>query len=475
MAYRLLVRMLLVAASAHPTFLYAQTPGQELNLDLKTALSIARENYPAIKLKLAEKEASQYETKAVKNNYLPNLIVQGQLLNGTSNQVRGPFFPNEGMAIPVSGGIKPNGYTGTSVWTTYATALINWKFFNFGKLKSSLETANAEEVKAEADYQNEVFQHLIKVSDAYLLSVMSLDMVKSSRANLERVNALKNVTNAYTGSGLKPGVDSSLVKAEYSKATLLLLEAQRNAEEQQLMLKELLGMNDDNAVLRLDTAAYLSQEPSPVTIENDFTKNTRLAYYKSIVDLNTVKIKSIKRKEYPSISFLAGSWARGSGIADKQLPNGDFQYDKSFSGGAQFRPYLDWMVGVSTIWNVTTLLRTGNEAKAQRKVAVMAQERYNEESLKVQTEVARARLYYRAALEMARQAPVQLRAAMDAYGQSKARYDAGLTTILELTQTFTLLNRAEVDASIARGNVWRALIQYAAASGDMSAFTNNLK
>lgn len=454
------------------TAAWAQS-GETQSIDLKSALTLARENYPTIKLKRAEKEASLYELKATQTNYLPGMILQGQVLNGTSNQVRGPFFPNEGMALPVSGGIKANGYTNTSTWASYATGFVNWKFFNFGKVKSAVDAARAGAVVAESDYQNEVFQQQIKVSDAYFLTLMANDMLKSQRANLARVRALRDVTAAYTQSGLKPGVDSSLVNAEYSKATLQFLEAQRIAKEQEVYLKEQMGLKAETPVL-VDSVLYFGNPPQVFDPPRDFSTNPRLLFYKSMVDANEAKIRAIRRREYPSLSFIAGSWARGSGIADQVMPNGDFKYDKSFSGGVGFRPYLDWMVGVSTIWNITTLFRTGYEAKAQQRVAVMAQERYNEETLRVESELERARLRYVASLEAARQAPVQLRAAQDAFAQAKARYDAGLSSILELTQTFALLNRAEVDASMAKGNVWRAVIQYAAASGNLSLFINNL-
>ena len=222
---------------------FGQSNDSSKVLTLKETLEIAKENYPSIRLKRAEREASLYDLKSAQNNYLPGFIVQGQILNGTSNQVRGPFFPNEGMAIPVSGGIKPNGYTATSTWTSYATGFVNWKFFNFGKFKTQVDAARAGTVAAEADYQNEVFQQLIKVGDAFFLSLMANDMLKSQRANLARVKALKDVTSAYTQSGLKPGVDSSLVNAEYSKAILQLLETQRLAREQEVYLKELMGNN----------------------------------------------------------------------------------------------------------------------------------------------------------------------------------------------------------------------------------------
>ena len=455
-------------------YAYAQETVTNAVLDLPAAFELAKSNYPSIKAKLAEQESSEYELRAAKNTYLPNLIVQGQILNGTSNQVRGVFFPNEGMAIPVSGGIKTNGYTGTSVWTSYATGLVNWKFFNFGKVKSAVAAATAGTRVTEADYQNEIFSHLIKVGDAYLLDLITKDILKSQQANVDRVKALKDVTSAYTQSGLKPGVDSSLVNAEYSKAVLQFLEAKRNYREQDVYLKELLGLQDDGQTLQLDTTLYANKQPQNFVQSNNVTNNPRLLFYKSVSEYNEAKIKSIRRKEYPSISFLAGSWARGSGIADKTLDNGNFSYDKSFSGGVQFRPYLDWMVGVSTIWNITTLVKTGNEAKSQRSLAAKAVENYNEEVLKVEGEVTRALLRYNAALEVANQAPIQLRAANDAYLQAKARYDAGFNTILELTQSFALLNRAESDLSMAKGNVWRAVLQYAAATGDFELFTKNL-
>ncbi|HMI66767.1 MAG TPA: TolC family protein [Cyclobacteriaceae bacterium] len=456
-----------------PFLAIGQSHREEGIVDLNTALDLAKQNYPSIKSKVAGKEAATYELRSMQNNYLPNFIVQGQVTDATSNQVRGTFFPNEGTAIPTSGGIKVNGYTQDAVWTSFATGLVNWKLFSFGKYKAAVDVARAGLTTAEADYQNELFQHQIKVSDAYLLALMLDDMVKSQQSNLARVKALKEVTTAYTASGLRPGVDSSLVNAEYSKGILSLLEARRLAKEQHVQLKELVGITGGNDFL-LDTTVFLKQTPQQIETHRDFANNPRLLFYKSIADLNQTRVKAIRRRELPSISLLAAGWARGSGISDKLKDNGDFIYNSSFGAGVPFRAY-NYMIGFSTIWNVTSLFKTGNEARGQRSVAKMAEERYNEENLKVAGELERARFRYQAALDVARQAPIQLQAAQDAFDQAKARYDAGLSTILELTQTFAVLNRAEVDASVAKGNVWRSILQFAAARGDFSVFTDNLK
>lgn len=447
------------------------TDGQSI-MTLSDAFDAAKQNYPSIKLKMAEKESALYELKASQNNYLPNFTVQGQVTDATSNQVRGTFFPNEGTAIPTSGGIKVNGYTSDAVWTSFATGLVNWKFFSFGKYRAVVNTARAGMTAAEADYQNELFQHMIKVGDAYLVALITQNMLASQRANVVRVKALRDVTVSYSRSGIKPGVDSSLVNAEYSKALLQFLEAQRIAREQKVYLKELLGMTGA-AELMLDTMTFVRQTPQAFDIQGNTTRNPRLILYKSLVEFNQAKVASFKRRELPSFSLLVAGWARGSGISDKVQDNGDFTYNSSFGAGVPFRAY-NYMVGVSTIWNITTLLKTSNEAKVQRSVAHMAEERLNEESLAVESELERARLRYQAALEASRQAPIQLGAARDAYEQARARYQSGLSTILELTQTYALLNRAEVDSFLASGNVWRAILMYSAATGDLEVFTKNL-
>lgn len=452
-------------------FVGRSQPAVEM-LDLPTALETAKQNYPSIKAKVAEKESAAFTLSAMRDNYLPSFLVQGQVTNATSNQVRGTFFPNEGTAIPTSGGIKTNGYTSDAVWTSFVTGLVNWKVYGFGKYRAAVETARAGVSAADAEYQNEVFQHQVKVGDAYLLALILRDMVKSQTANLARVNALREVTTAYARSGLKPGVDSSLVNAEYSQAVLSLLAARRLADEQTIQLQELMGRIGGRD-LALDTLLLLKGTPALIEPEKPPGDNPRLLFYKSLVDFNASKISTLRRSELPSISFLAAGWGRGSGISNSLQSNGDFSYHKSFSAGVPLQAY-DYMLGVSTIWNVTSLFKTGHEAKAQRFVTRMAEERYNEEALKIGSELATARLRYAAAIEIARQAPLQLGAARDAYRQAKARYDAGLNSILELTQTFALLNRAETDAAVARGNVWRAVLQYAAASGDFQVFLNML-
>ena len=443
-------------------------------LSLQQALDLTKENYPSIKSKAAAKIASEQEVTLSRSAYVPNLIVQGQITDATANQVRGTFFPNEGMAIPVSGGIRTNGSnTSQMTWSSFATSFVNWKVFSFGKVKSNIDLAKSEVKKSQSDFDNEVFQQKIKVCDAYILSIELEGIVKAQKANLDRMLALKNVTVAYAKSGIKSGVDSSLVNAEYSKAYLNFLETKRMSDEQKINLSELMGMPGATRY-KLDTNVYITKTPQAMPSVTQIASNPLLTYYQSLIDYNRNKIKALKRAELPSISIIGATFGRGSGIANALNSNGDYVYNNSFSSSVGFRA-VDYMVGLSTIWNITGSYRNQIEGKKQFYFTKEIEELYNEQKLRLEGELEKSNLRYSSSMEAAVQAPVQLRSATDAYYQSKARYDSGLNTIIELTQTYAILNRSEVDLTVAYGNTWRSLLFIAAASGDLNYFLNNIK
>ena len=98
----------------------------------------------------------------------------------------------------------------------------------------------------------------------------------------------------------------------------------------------------------------------------------------------------------------------------------------------------------------------------------------DEEKSLLNKEIKDAELKFASALEQARIAPVQYRAALEAFNSSNARYQAGLSSLNEMIQSYYVLNRADVDKAIAINNVWRALLQHAASTGDITEITSQL-
>jgi outer membrane protein TolC len=71
--------------------------------------------------------------------------------------------------------------------------------------------------------------------------------------------------------------------------------------------------------------------------------------------------------------------------------------------------------------------------------------------------------------------PVQLTAAQQSEAQARARYQAGLASILEVADAQSLLAQAEVQDQLARVDVWRALLAEAVAQGNLASFLTLLR
>jgi outer membrane protein TolC len=63
-------------------------------------------------------------------------------------------------------------------------------------------------------------------------------------------------------------------------------------------------------------------------------------------------------------------------------------------------------------------------------------------------------------------------AAQQTEAQSRARYEAGLASIVEVADAQDLLAEAEYQDQIARVDVWRALLAEAVAHGNLTSFVH---
>ena len=100
------------------------------------------------------------------------------------------------------------------------------------------------------------------------------------------------------------------------------------------------------------------------------------------------------------------------------------------------------------------------------------QNEYEVVNQQIQSQLALADQKMKNAIANYKEAPVQMKAASDAYLQKSVLYRNGLTDIVNVTQALYTLNRAETDRDISIENVWQALLLKAAASGDFGLFIN---
>lgn len=132
----------------------------------------------------------------------------------------------------------------------------------------------------------------------------------------------------------------------------------------------------------------------------------------------------------------------------------------------------NYLIGIGMTWNLSTLLKNRPQVRAQEYISQGLKEEYNlvDQQLKAQLALAETKLSN--ALANYREAPIQVKAASDAYLQKNTLYKNGLTTLVDLTQALFTLNRAETDRDIAFTNVWQALLLKSAALGNYDIFIN---
>ena len=101
--------------------------------------------------------------------------------------------------------------------------------------------------------------------------------------------------------------------------------------------------------------------------------------------------------------------------------------------------------------------------------------RYDEAVLTITSQQRAADAVVEAARAVAQNTPLQLAAAQQRESQARARYDAGLASIVEVAETQSLLANAEYQDAVARVEVWRALLAQTVAHGTIAPFIQVLR
>lgn len=448
------------------SFIFKTGASQTQALSMKDALATALTNYGTIKAKNNYANASRAAVQQSKRDYLPNLVLSAQQDYGTVNGQNGPLYGFGGFGV-ASSGLPLNAQNWNAAFGGLYLANISWEFFTFGRTRERIKISQAALQRDENDLAQEKFQHQVKVAGAYLNLLAYQRITISQQKNLERAMVVRTNVVARAKSGLIAGVDSSLANAEVSSAKIALTRAKDAEQEQGSRLAVLLGVTATE--FQLDSA-FVSRIPNSIlsAAAPKDGMHPILTYYKSRVDISVEQSKYFQRFYFPSFTMFGVLQDRASGFSagytqDQTAFNQDY-----IKGVTPSR--ANYLFGIGLNWNLTTIARNSAQVKSQKFISEALQNEYElaAQQLKVQQALADQKI--KNALDNYNEAPVQVKAATDAYNQKNALYKNGLTTIVDVTQTLYTLNRAETDRDIAYSNVWQALLLKAAATGDFETF-----
>jgi outer membrane protein TolC len=425
---------------------------------LKELLDISTANYPELKAKHLETEAAQKVVQYERSDFLPSLDGSYQMVYSTNNNITGMFFP--GQILPISGPpVAEN--TMDFTYGSATSLLMNWSPFTFGKRESKIQSARFGQELAQHQESLAILEHQVRFTEAYLNYWAAASMAQAAEKNKDRFETNLQLSKTLVDNGLRPGVDSAQFRSLFIRSKIDYLQTQKSAESFLARVRELLG--EDQKEIALDPnleRQFTSQVEEPM--ENhpllQSSRTRTLLAYSQKTELN--------RSLLPDLNLWGTTFARGSAI----LFEGGFNDP---TDGLAFSKY-NYGVGFQVSVPILQFARTSKLVQRQNSLisAAEAYEMQVERALEKDRTVAKVTL--EKALESAYLAPEYVQAAEYSYQALQARYDAGLINLNELVQGQADLARAEAESIKVMAEMWKALLYYAAVSGNMDFFLQNL-
>ena len=440
--------ILACSLSLFTLFSHAQT--------IQELLKLAEANYPLLKAKGYEVQARKDQVAYTKSTALPSLDAAYQLNYATYNNITG-MAVGQGF-VPISGP-PSSGNTYDAVFGSAGGLVLNWEPFTFGQRKSKVNSAKAYQDYQQADQDQEIFQHQIRTANTYLDVVMTHELVKVYAKNLERAENNLRIVKSLSRSGLRPGTDTALFKAELSRAKIELLNYEQLRETQRALLSELLGGND--GAYNIDSGFFRFL---PVGAADTASLNhplIRLSTNRILI--NQFERTTLQQSLYPKLSFWGTAYARGSGIRyDGQVNSED---------GLSFSRYN---YGAGLVLSVPLLRFTNvrHQTNAQEWLIKAEEEKLNLVKLQLDKQNQVAKITLSNALKIAQESPSFYQSSEFSYRTLLSRYNSGLVNYADLIQAQYALIKSEADLKKAHLDAWKALLYKAAVQGDINIFLN---
>jgi len=216
-------------------------------------------------------------------------------------------------------------------------------------------------------------------------------------------------------------------------------------------------------------AGPLLDAPEDITIQNVPAQRHPLAIVEQDRALEAkARLHVLNRSYVPRVEVQGTAYGRGSGAKGTGYPAPD-----SSQGVAP--DTVNWAAGVSVKFNVLDFASNRSRSRVELANERREEQLYGQTIQTVTGRAARANIRLNAAQQIAQNTPLELKASRDAETLARARFQAGLATLVDVAEAQRLLVNAEIDDALGRLNIWRALERMAAAQGDLQPFVDRVR
>lgn len=467
-AYDQRATLVLLASFSFVLIVSASSAGQvekpaSKPLTLEEAVDFALKNYPAVRAALARESAARAGISLARTTYLPRADALWQSNRATRNNIFGLLLP-QSIVPPISGPVLPI-TSNRSVWGSAAGLLFSWEPFDFGTRRATVNAARATQNRASAEVGVTQLDVAVAATNAFLTLLAAQERARAAQADVDRRGVFAKSIHTLVDNQLRPGVDASRADAELAEARTNLFRAEQAEQESRAALATILGIAGTEVKIQAGPLVELPRESAVPA--SPLSKHPVARAQRARVDEVDARVGILDRSYYPRFNFQSAVSGRGSG-ADV---NGSVA---SGANGLGLERY-NWAAGMAVTFPLFDFASI--HARKQIELANERAEaaRYDQTIQDLTGQLERARAALEGARRVAQNTPVQLQAARATESQARTRYQAGLSTIVEVAEAQSLLVRAETDDALARLAVWLDLASLAAAQGDLEPFMQLLR
>ncbi len=425
---------------------------------LEEAIDFALKNYPAVRASRERINAAQGGVGLARTNYLPQADMLWQGNFGSRNNIFGLLLPQS--TIPsISGPVLPT-TSDRGVWGSAAGLLFSWEPFDFGYRKAYVNSARSTESRARADLEVTRLDVAVATVNAYLTLLAAEQTVQAAQADVERRGVFTKTVHVLVENELRAGADASRADAELARARANLARARQRQEVSRAALADILGIAD--ARVEVQGGSLVGPPPEAPSPTLSIFAHPLVGAQEARVQEFRSQVHVLDRTYYPKFNFQSAVSSRGSGSRS----------DGTFEGGMNGLGLdrTNYALGLTVTFPLFEIFSIREKKGIQLANERAETARLDQTIQDLTGQLGRAQASLEGARTVAESTPIQLKAARETEIQERARYQAGLVTIVNVSDAQGLLVQAEIDDALARLAVWQNMASVAASQGDLRPF-----
>ena len=404
---------------------YGQEPTKHetLELDLATALTIAHDNNPTIKIAELEIERVDYSKREALGNLLPSLSASGQYTNNIMKSVM--FMPESFSAM--MGGQKymeigyKNSYTAT---VSAALPLVNFSLWE--QIKSKQNEIDIIIEKSRASKLDMTKQ----VKDAYFAVLLAKNSLNVLERSINNAKETLKTTKASYEQGVVSEYDYIRAQVQVNNLNPTYISAKNGLDLAILQLKMILSLPTEQEISLKENLEDFSEKVTEINLNDNTAENNSDLRQ---LDLNIVSLQNslrlVNSQHLPSLSAF-GQYSYLTQAEDYNFAN--YNWVGSAAVGLQLN---------IPIFNGRTVVNKAKQIKISLQ-ELQLQKEYLKEGIDLQIQAAINNM--KAAKEQLEANKDAIKQAERGYEIAKVRYQTGAGTILELNDSELSMTQANL-------------------------------